>query len=112
VPQLVRQILIQQATHLHDGLRSVLTSESNEPGNLILRDRGIILADLLDGATQFPFFDNLVGGHARTFDQRNTSLFTWDSLHQLATSPIDLFELTHLCTWLYSRAFSPSQSSD
>jgi len=94
-PQLVREILVKQATHLQDGLRSMLISESDEACYLIMRDGGIILADLLDRATQFPFLDDLIGRNTCTFDQRNASLFAGNAFHQITTSPIDLFGFAH-----------------
>jgi hypothetical protein len=99
----VRKIFVKQAMHLRDALQTVPISEGDKLCDLIAREGRIILADLFNGATQFPFFYNLIGGNACAFDQWNTSLFTGDSLHQLATSPVDLFKSAH---WLTCFPFS------
>jgi hypothetical protein len=69
--------------------------------DLIPRDRGVVLGNLVNRATKLCFLDDLLGWDARSLDKRDATLLAGNPFNYVAFGPLNLRCVAHSETPLY-----------
>lgn len=62
-----------------------------EAADLVSRDRGIVLGNLLNWATKLVFFNDLRSGNSRSLHKWNAALFSGHDLNEIAISEVHVY---------------------